>query len=119
MKQLYVQDALVRMDPMDDADAVGAAVTVALCGDWQHEPPCPLAPHHTRTHREERTVQVRILFATEPPLQAKVRRRIDRALSEGTATTPAGDTVSWQLLTSEVGVVRENEREHGQRLMQS
>ena len=33
--------------PADDG-APGAAVTVALCGHWEHPPPCPLAPHHTR-----------------------------------------------------------------------
>ena len=31
--------------------APGGAITVALCGSWDHEPPCPLAPHHTRAHR--------------------------------------------------------------------
>jgi hypothetical protein len=118
MKQLYAQDALLRMDPAEDPDAVGAAVTVALCGDWRHEPPCPLAPHHTRTDREDGAVQVRILFATEPAHEPEVRRRIDRALSHGAAPTLTGGMASWQVLASGVGVVRESERDQGERLMQ-
>ena len=64
MRQLYAHDAVVRMNPTDDPSVIGAAITVALCGDWQHEPPCPLAPHHTRTERREEKVHVRTLFAT-------------------------------------------------------
>ena len=44
MRQVYVHDAWVWMRSVEGADAIGAAITVALCGDWQHEPPCPLAP---------------------------------------------------------------------------
>ena len=33
------------MEPDADVQAPGAAVTVALCGHWEHEPPGPLAPH--------------------------------------------------------------------------
>ncbi len=51
MRQVYAHDALVKMNPRDDPDAIGAAVTVALCGDWRHEPPCPLAPHPYRAKR--------------------------------------------------------------------
>ena len=32
------------MEPDADVRAPGAAVTVVLCGHWDHEPPCPLAP---------------------------------------------------------------------------
>ena len=34
-----------------DETRTGGAITVALCGSWTHEPPCPLAPHHTRVQR--------------------------------------------------------------------
>ncbi len=49
--------------------AVGAAVTVALCGHWEHEPPCPLAPHHTSASPDGGVVQVRTIFVAEPRLE--------------------------------------------------
>jgi len=30
----------------DSANALGGAITIALCGHWDHTPPCPLAPHY-------------------------------------------------------------------------
>jgi hypothetical protein len=38
---------LLMADAAADAAAPGAAITVALCGSWEHPPPCPLAAHHT------------------------------------------------------------------------
>src|SRR4051812_19721059 len=100
MRQVYVHDALVRMRSAEGADAIGAAITVALCGDWQHEPPCSLAPHHTQTDRMADLAQVRTIFATEPSLESEVRQRIDQALATGSQETPTGEVTSWQLLTS-------------------
>lgn len=50
-----------------DADvwAPGAAITAGLCGRWDHEPPCPLAPHHVHAERVAGEVHLRILFAAE------------------------------------------------------
>jgi hypothetical protein len=119
MRQVYAHDALVRMRSAEGADAVGAAITVALCGDWQHEPPCPLAPHHTQTERTADEAQVRTIFATQPSLESEVRQRIDQALAQGTQVMPTGEIASWQLLSSEAGVVQEGERDHGDRLISS
>ena len=44
----FVHEAFLSMAPGNDIAAPGAAITVELCGRWEHEPPCPLAPHHTR-----------------------------------------------------------------------
>ena len=79
MRLVYAHDAVVRMSPASDSKAVGAAVTVSLCGDWQHDPPCPMAPHHTHTETDASEVRVRTLFAAEPSLEGEVRRRIDQA----------------------------------------
>jgi hypothetical protein len=117
MRQVYAHDAVVRMVPADDPDAIGAAVTVALCGHWEHDPPCPLAPHATRAERHGGQVRVRTLFATEPNHEIEVRRRIDDALVGGTQRAPTGETSSWQYLSSGPGVVRETERDHGERLI--
>jgi hypothetical protein len=58
----------------DDA-APGAAVTVALCGRVEHEPPCPLAAHHTAADRAGDELHLRILFAADPADEPEVRRR--------------------------------------------
>ena len=117
MRQVYAHDAVVRMVPTDDPDAIGAAVTVARCGHWEHDPPCPLAPHATRAERNGGQVRVRTLFATEPNLEMEVRRRIDDALADGTQQAPTGETSSWEYLSSGPGIVQESERDHGERLI--
>jgi G6PDH family F420-dependent oxidoreductase len=46
MRQAYVHQARLEPSEGGDRQAPGAAVTVALCGHWEHEPPCRV-PHHT------------------------------------------------------------------------
>ena len=63
----YAHDAVVALDSGGDPRAPGGAITVALCGHWDHEPPCPLAPHHTdATHGGDDTLRLRVLFAADP-----------------------------------------------------
>lgn len=118
MRQPYAHDAVLEMAPDADVRAPGAAVTVALCGHWEHEPPCPLAPHHTSTERVADRVAVRILFATEPAREALVRARIDEALAHGRLDSPEG-TTTWRLTSSHGGTVSDGEREHAERLTRS
>jgi hypothetical protein len=66
MRRAFAHEAVLVMDPDADLQAPGAAVTAALCGHWDHQPPCPLAPHHTHAHRADGEVRLRILFATAP-----------------------------------------------------
>lgn len=119
MRKVYAHGGVVRMAPTDDPDAIGAAVTVALCGHWEHEPPCPLAPHATRVERNGGQVRVRTLFATEPDLEMEVRRRIDDALADGGQQAPTGETSTWEYQSSGPGIVLESERDHGERLIVS
>ena len=67
------------MEPHADVQAPGAAVTVALCGHWDHEPPCPLAPHHVSAAADDGELRVRILFAAEPDQEDKVGISSSRA----------------------------------------
>jgi hypothetical protein len=92
-----------------DERAPGAAITVALCGHWDHEPPCPLAPHHIGTTREGDMLRLRILFVTEPHHVGEVRRRIDDALA-------AGD---WRLIESGCAGVEAGEYDHARRLLKT
>jgi len=107
MRLAYAHKAV--LTSTGDDRAPGAAITVALCGHWDHEPPCPLAPHHVGATREDETVRLRILFVTEPHHVDEVRRRIDDALA-------AGD---WRLIESGCARVDESERNHARRLFKT
>lgn len=117
MREAFSHEAVLSMAPGADERAPGAAVTVELCGHWEHEPPCPVASHHSRTERVGRDVQVRILFATEPERETEVRRRIDMALSVGQLRGPDGLTTSWTLCSSRRSDVFPDETDHAQRLV--
>ena len=69
------------MEPHADLRAPGAAITVALCGHWNHEPPCPLAPHHVSADEDDGELRVRVLFAAERDKEREVRHLIEQALS--------------------------------------
>jgi len=106
------------MEADGDLRALGAAVTLELCGSWDHPPPCPLAPHHARPDRDGdgNTVALRIIFATEPANEALVRSRIDSALRQQTLTGPDGRTSHWKFLGAGPGELDPAEAEHARRL---
>ncbi|MEU4090870.1 hypothetical protein [Streptomyces sp. NPDC026673] len=84
MRRAFAHDAVVTLAPGGDERAPGAAITAALCGHWEHEPPCPLAPHHTAAAPGDGgELRLRVLFASAPDDEAEVRRRIDAALAAG------------------------------------
>jgi hypothetical protein len=83
MRQAYAHDAVLHLPPGTDDGAPGAAITTALCGHWQHEPPCPLAPHHNAATRDGDRLTLRVLFVAPPDRAAEVRDRIDAALAAG------------------------------------
>ncbi|MGH3915237.1 MAG: hypothetical protein ACRDTC_17795 [Pseudonocardiaceae bacterium] len=116
MREAFAHEAVLGMAPEADLRAPGAAITVALCGHWEHEPPCPVAPHHSRADRVGDDVRVRTLFATEPERERAVRDLIDRALSGGQLQGPV-DRTHWQLRSSRRSVVSAQERDHAQRLV--
>ncbi|MEO6502089.1 MAG: hypothetical protein ABIQ09_09280 [Jatrophihabitantaceae bacterium] len=119
MRQAFAHTAELSMPAGDDPAAVGAAITIALCGHWEHEPPCPLSPHHTCADRDGETVRVRTLFAAEPDQASEVRRRIEQALRSGEQSRPDGATARWRLLRSEAAEVNPDELAHAERLISS
>jgi hypothetical protein len=117
MRQAFAHDAVVVLEPGGDAQALGAAVTVALCGHWEHEPPCPLASHHTAAEPSGAEVRLRVLFAGEPAVEPEVRRRIQAALEGGRLEGPDGVTTRWALRSAAAGAVRDEEADHAARLV--
>jgi hypothetical protein len=116
VRRAYVHEAVLVMGPGADLRAPGAAVTAALCGHWDHEPPCPLAPHHSGAERVGGEVHVRVLFAVEPGIEHEVRQRIDMALSRGQLAALDGTTTRWHLCSSRHSDVSAKEAEHAERL---
>jgi hypothetical protein len=120
MRHVYAHDAMLTMGPAADVNALGAAVTAALCGHWEHEPPCRLAPHNSQATRfEDDTVHLRILFATEPEAESAVRDLIDSALARGALEGANGAGTHWQLQSSDKACVTVEEKGHGERLVRS
>jgi hypothetical protein len=117
MREPYAHDVVLSLPVGADEAAPGAAVTVELCGNWRHDPPCPFAPHHTRAHREGDALHLRVLFAAEPERERDVRRRIDAALAAGRVAGPDGGTTRWQLRSSAAGTVDPDEADHASRLV--
>jgi hypothetical protein len=108
MRHAYAHDAVLTLDADADIRAPGGAITAALCGHWDHVPPCPLASHHTAARRQGPQVYLRILFATEPDREPEVRERIGRALAAG-----------WEVRRSAAAALRPEEQAHAGRLVAS
>jgi hypothetical protein len=117
MREAFAHDAVLELGEGADERAPGGAVTMALCGELDHEPPCPVAPHHTSLSGRGQRRRVRVLFATED--EPVVRRTIHAALGAGEFTGPDGSVSRWVLHSSTPGTVSDDERAHAARLIES
>jgi hypothetical protein len=118
-RRTFAHDAVLELAAGGDDRAPGGAITVALCGSWSHEPPCPLAPHHTGVYRDGDEVTLRVLFAAAPDDEPRVRTLIDEALARGDGEDPDGGRTAWRLTSSGPSPVRADERPHAERLTRS
>jgi hypothetical protein len=118
-RQAFAHDAVLTLDHGGDDRAPGGAITIALCGSWSHDPPCPLAPHHTRVHRFDGEVMLRLLFAAAPEDEERVRALVDDVLERGWGDDPDGHRTSWQLVESGPSPVEPDEEDHVRRLIRS
>jgi hypothetical protein len=119
MREAFAHDAVLVLEDGGDERAPGGAITLALCGSWSHEPPCPLAPHHTRVHRAGGELTLRLLFAAERADLSRVRALVDGVLARGWGDSPEGSRTTWELLESGPSSVRGEENAHAQRLVRS
>jgi hypothetical protein len=118
MREAFAHDAVLVLENGGDERAPGGAITVALCGEMAHDPPCPLAPHHTRVHRTDGVVTLRLIFAAEPEDEHRVRLLVEDVLSRGWGDSPAGRT-AWDLVESGPSPVGVDEQPHAERLIRS
>ena len=115
-RRAFAHAAVLALQPGADRRAPGGAVTLALCGSWEHEPPCPLAPHHTAVEGPDDALDVRVVFAVHADAEDEVRRRIDGALAGGEITGPDGTASRWRLVEAGPDELRDAERDLGARL---
>ncbi len=96
MRRIFAHRASLRLVAGADPRAPGAAVTVALCGHWEHDGPCRWPHLATVAGRSGDALALRVLFAADPGDEPEVRLRITGALRAGrlpNAPTPSGWTV--------------------------
>lgn len=113
----YAHDAIVVLHPGGSPNAPGGAIAQALCGSWDHPPPCPLAPHHVANQVVGDDLVLRVLFAAEAADELRVRRLIDEALAAGELTGPDGLVTKWRLKSAAAGQVRSSEQSHAAELI--
>lgn len=84
----FVIEAVLRLDDGTDPGAPGAAVTVELCGQVDHEGGCRW-PHNNELGSEGAAPNFRTLFIAPTFEEHEVRDRIERALRSGSGWSVA------------------------------
>jgi hypothetical protein len=118
MKRFFVQCADVVLEAGADPAAPGGAVTVALCGSWDHAGACRW-PHQTSAVWDDRRGQVRVVFVAEEEEESRVRALIDEALAGGECVGPDGKLSRWEATGHGAGVLSESEVAWGRKLGES
>ena len=101
----HVLRAELRLAHGADERAVGAAVTAALCGHWEHEGPCRW-PHHSAIDTAAAPAAFRTVFACSPADLDEVHGRIVAALAGG----------DWQVVSCRLGTLAPDEIDLADRL---
>jgi len=115
MKRTFMQCAEVLLEPDADARAPGGAVTLALCGSWDHAGACRW-PHETSATWDERQGHVRVVFVAGEDEEKQVRDLITQSLAGGECVGPDGKRSRWAATGHGAGVVSESEETLGRRI---
>ena len=111
----FVHAAIIAIQPGGDPAAVGAAITVELCGHWEHDGPCRW-PHNTATTpRADGHVDVRTVFAAPAGDETPIRDRIRGAIHSGQLDGPNGHT-AWAVVEDRPASLDPPERDLALRL---
>jgi hypothetical protein len=115
--QPFVHRAVLSPPADGDDRGPGGAITLALCGSWEHPPPCPLAPHRTAVEPSaDGLLHLRIVFACRPDDEARVRHLIAGALTGPPISGPDGVEPTWSVVDVGPGALRPDERDLAARL---
>lgn len=87
----------LRLSANSDDRAPGGAVTVALCGHWDHDGPCRW-PHFSKIQQlTPETHQLVVSFNAEDKDISHVQSAIDAALRQGQLLGPDGRLSTWTM----------------------
>ncbi|WP_392542222.1 hypothetical protein [Oryzobacter telluris] len=117
MRTAFAHEARLVLDEDGDERAPGGAVTLALCGSWEHPGPCPLAPHHTTSRPDDDALVVRVVFACAPADEDTARELLAEALDAGELMGPDGVRTRWRLLHQGADDLRPDEEDQAARLV--
>jgi hypothetical protein len=81
-RQAYAHQVDLVLDAGADPAAPGGAVTVALCGSWDHEGACRW-PHHNEIDTGPELARLRTIFVADPSEAEQIRGVIEGALRAG------------------------------------
>jgi hypothetical protein len=105
--RVFVAEAEIALKAEGDPAAVGAAVTVELCGHWEHEESCRW-PHNNAICPGPKLNTFRTLLVAELSEEEMVRERI------GAALRACGD---WQVVSLRARPVGQHEEALAERLL--
>ena len=77
-----------------DPAALGGAVTVRLCGHWEHEGPCRW-PHHSDSVEDGDVWFTTVRFNAAEDEVESVRAMISSVLARGSIVGPDGRRTTW------------------------
>jgi hypothetical protein len=104
----YAIEAELMLSAGLDPAAVGAAVTVELCGHWEHDGPCRWPHNSAIDARLDKPARFRTLFVAAESDSALIRERIETTLRGATA---------WHVVSLGSRPVAEAERALAQHLL--
>lgn len=99
VRSAVVHEARLRFGEGADTAAPGGAVTVGLCGHWDHEGTCRW-PHHCRVREDDGEHVLRVVVVAGDDERDAVRERVEAALGQGQQTGPDGRTTTWTVVSS-------------------
>ncbi|MEO8697604.1 MAG: hypothetical protein ABI658_29150 [Acidimicrobiales bacterium] len=102
----HVMQADIAFAPDADTRAPGGAVTVALCGSWEHEGSCRW-PHHIAVDGAVTPSHVRVVYVVDDAERDHVRGSIEAALASSD---------SWSTVAVRVSTLTAEEAALAQRL---
>lgn len=94
MKRTFVHCADVSLEDGADPAAPGGAITLELCGSWDHPGPCRW-PHETSGVWDERRGKIRVVFLACEEEENYVRQLISKAIAKGLCVGPDRKTNRW------------------------
>jgi hypothetical protein len=118
MRSGFAHEAMIELAPDADERAPGAAVTVALCGHWEHEGTCRWPHRSSVDTRAGQSVRLRVLFACAAHDEPAVRQLIGAALDQGRVGADP-DTSHWAVASQGPSGLRPSETALADRLIGS